>query len=109
MEISGKPPLFSLQTPNLYKDDALPVDVTASGRPSIENDTVDLSVNTNEIHKMVRKVNEMPDVRRDRIEALKQRISSGTYRIKSEKIASQLIGETLENNTILSQLDAKED
>jgi negative regulator of flagellin synthesis FlgM len=37
-----------------------------------------------------------PDVRRDRVEAIKARIADGTYAVDSKKIAEKLVGEDLD-------------
>jgi negative regulator of flagellin synthesis FlgM len=109
MEIPGKPPLLAPQVHNLIKEDSQGVEPSALGGTRVENDTVDLSANANEIRKMVHTVNSLPEVREEKVAELKHRIASGTYRIMSEQVASHLIGETKENNDILDHIDNHRD
>jgi len=109
MEIPGKPPISSPQVHNRIKD-ALP-DVLSSNHSGsrVENDTVDLSANANKIREMVHTANNLPDVRAEKVAALKRRIEAGTYRIMNQEVASHLIGETMENNAILNHIEKTDD
>ena len=108
MEITGKAPLPAPQPQARLYDDAQNGVASEPDNPR-DKDTVDLSTNANEIKEMVKKINDLPDVRAEKVAALKHRIESGTYAIMNEKAASQLIGETVENNAILNRIDALED
>lgn len=108
MEITGKPPLSAPQPQTQYFDDARD-GVASQPDNSRDKDTVELSASATEIKDMVRKINDLPDVRAEKVEALKRRIASGTYTIMNEKAASHLIGETVENNAILDRIDAADD
>lgn len=109
MEIPGKPPWFAPRAQNFFKDDSQAVRSSAPSGVRVENDTVDLSSNANEIREMVHTVNNLPDMREEKVAEMKRRIASGTYRIMSEQVASHLIGETIENNNILNHLDNHRD
>jgi negative regulator of flagellin synthesis FlgM len=109
MKISGKPPLFAPQAQKFFKEDSQAVPSSAPSGVRVENDTVDLSSNANEIREKVHTVNNLPDVREEKVAEMKRRIASGTYRIISEQVASHLIGETIENNDILSHIDSDRD
>ena len=109
MEIPEKPPLFAPQTNTLFKDDAHGVAASEPDGSRTENDTVDLSADANQIREMVNKVNNLSDVRAQKVAELKHRIASGTYQILNEKVASRLIGETVENNTLINHMDTLDD
>ena len=109
MEITGKPPLFVPPTSQVYKDEAHEPEGPQPDPSRTNDDTVDLSTHANEIREMVHKVNAMPDVREDKMAEMKKRIASGTYRILNDRIASHLVGETMENNAILNHIDAVDD
>lgn len=106
MEISGKTHVVFGQANTLAKDDASRGSVapTDSG-PHAKKDTVALSAKANQIRKLVHTANSLPEVREDKVAEMKRRIASGTYRIMHEKVASQLIGEAMENNEILNHID----
>jgi flagellar biosynthesis anti-sigma factor FlgM len=108
MEITGKAPLPAPQPQARFYDDAQDGTVSQPDNPH-DKDTVELSSNANEIKEMVRKIKDLPDVRAEKVAALKHRIESGTYAILKEKAASQLIGETVENNAILNRIDTLKD
>lgn len=105
MEIPGKPPLVALQAHNYFKDDSQTVSSLPSSGKKVEDDTVAISVHAGKIKNAVRVLQNMPDVREDKVAAMKRRIASGNYRIAGDKIASNLIGESLENNGILNGID----
>ena len=109
MKIPAKPPLSAPQVQNFFKDDSQAAASSAPSGARVENDTVDLSSNANEIREMVHTVNNLPDVREEKVAEMKRRIASGTYRIISEQVASHLIGETIENNDILNHIDSDRD
>ena len=54
-----------------------------------------------EIREIKRLVNELPDVREDRVQALKAQIESGNYHVSGEEIADLIIRRTLADNTAL--------
>ena len=108
MEITGKAPLFAPQTQTHFFDDAQGSVASQPDNPR-DKDTVELSTNANEISEMVKKINEMSDIRAEKVAELKRRIESGAYTIMTDKAASHLIGETVENNAILNRIDALDD
>jgi negative regulator of flagellin synthesis FlgM len=109
MEISGKPPLLFAPSTLTHFIDDVQGGVASKTDESHDKDTIDLSTNANEKKEMVKKVNQLPDVREEKVAELKRRIESGTYAIMSEKTASHLIGEAVENNAILNRIDDNDD
>ena len=59
------------------------------------------SVPAQEVQQIKKLVNELPDVREDRVQALKAQIESGTYQVSGEDIADLIIRRTLADNTAL--------
>jgi len=59
------------------------------------------SVPAQEVQQIKKLVNELPDVREDRVMALKAQIESGTYQVSGEDIADLIIRRTLADNTAL--------
>lgn len=111
MEINGKPPIYT-STPHTQSNNDAQGGVASKSdefRDKDTKDTVDLSSDANEIKEMVKKVNDLPDVRTDKVAEMKRRIAAGTYEIMNEKAASHLIGEAVENNAILNRIDPRDD
>jgi len=105
MEISGKASLVASPADPPAKDEAHGTPSSDRTISPVEKDAVELSANASEIREAVRKVNDLPDVREEKVAELKRRMACGDYRIRNETIASRLIGETVENNAILSRID----
>ncbi len=63
-------------------------------------DKLSLSSDAKEISKAVKKVLDSPDVRKDKVKALKLQIKSGAYNIKGELVAEKIIEECLSDNKI---------
>jgi negative regulator of flagellin synthesis FlgM len=65
--------------------------------PSPE-EKVNLSTTAKEVQKIRRAIDELPDVREEKILDLKNRIEQGTYKVDAEKIAEKMVGESLLDN-----------
>jgi len=58
---------------------------------SSNTDQVSLSGTAKELNKLKETVDSMPAVRADKVEALKDAITSGTYNVKGDAVAGKLI------------------
>ena len=47
----------------------------------------------------------LPEIREDRVMRLKRQLEEGSYRVKGNRIAVNMINETMENNHVLKHLD----
>ncbi|MDZ4165562.1 MAG: flagellar biosynthesis anti-sigma factor FlgM [Smithellaceae bacterium] len=56
---------------------------------------VDLSTQAKEFRQIKGLVTNQPEVREDKVEELKSRISAGTYQADAGKIADRMVGESL--------------
>ena len=56
-------------------------------------DKVDISGKGKEIADIMAAVNELPDVRTDKVNQTKQAIESGTYTVDSSKVAQKILNE----------------
>lgn len=56
-------------------------------------DKISLSGKAKEINELKRMISDLPDMRSDRIDALKKAIESGTYTIDAQKIAKKILEE----------------
>ena len=62
-------------------------EATAKSKP----DEVSLSGAAKELNKLTGKVKNMPDVRADKVEALKNSIASGSYNVKGSDVAGKIL------------------
>jgi negative regulator of flagellin synthesis FlgM len=56
-------------------------------------DKISLSGKAKEINELKRLINDLPDMRSDRVDALKKAIDAGNYNIDSRKIAEKILEE----------------
>jgi negative regulator of flagellin synthesis FlgM len=64
-----------------------------------EGDQIDISSRAKEIKRAVEAVKQVPDIRASKIEAIKRAVDSGTYDVKSEKTAENLLKEMQQEMT----------
>jgi negative regulator of flagellin synthesis FlgM len=96
MKIQGnKPPEgqeISLNAQKIAKADGKDK-ASAPDKARALNDKVEISGKGKEIAELMATVNQLPDVRTDKVEAVKKAIESGTYKIDSRKIAQKFLEE----------------
>ncbi len=56
-------------------------------------DRVDLSGKANGMAEMLNTINQLPDIRMDKVEAIRKSVIDGTYKIEPGKIAAKMIDE----------------
>jgi len=56
------------------------------------SDRIELSVRGREIQHLDQLIQAAPDVRQEKIDAVRSAIEAGTYNVKAEKIADKIIG-----------------
>lgn len=62
-------------------------------KPDQEKDRISLSGQAKEISELKAAINELPDIRTDKVDAVKQAIDTGTYNIDPKKIAAKILEE----------------
>jgi negative regulator of flagellin synthesis FlgM len=72
------------------KSDSKPVE-SKTDKVSLGGDKIELSHKGAKVSEMVDQIKQMPDVREDRVEALRQKITSGEYDPSSEAIANAIL------------------
>lgn len=99
MKVSAKDPnpniLAYVQNLRNQKNDA---PTGEAARDTAKRDTVNISTQGRDIRQAVKIAKSAPDVREDKITAIRARIENGTYEIESEKIAAKMIVESLFND-----------
>ncbi len=69
-------------------------DPKALGNASPE-EKVNLSATARDIQKLKNAVDQLPDVRTEKVQDLQKQIEQGTYKVDSDKIAEKMAGESL--------------
>ncbi len=69
---------------------------SVTGNPSVK---LDISSQAQDIQRVRKELEQGPEVRMDRVNALKQQISDGTYKVSSNQIADLMMRRTLADNT----------
>lgn len=72
-----------------------------SGRAAEGAAEVEISDRAQEIQRITQLIKDLPDVREDRVQALKAQVENGTYNVSSEDIADLIIRRALADNTAL--------
>jgi negative regulator of flagellin synthesis FlgM len=95
---SSKPPesqgpdRSAQNTQNLQKSTtAEQKEKTAPAKNAGSADRVDISGRSKEIADIMAAVNQLPDVRNDKVQAIKQSVDAGTYSVDAGKVASSII------------------
>lgn len=60
-------------------------------RSPVTEDKLDISSRASEVGRLVDQIKALPDVRQERIEALREQVSAGTYRPSGEVIADAIL------------------
>jgi negative regulator of flagellin synthesis FlgM len=66
-----------------------------NGGATIATEKVDLSTKAKELQQIRQILDQIPDVREDKVKELKERIESGNYAVDSGKVAAKMLGESI--------------
>ena len=73
-------------------------------KSTVKADTVVISDAAKRIQEAKVQLDEMPDVREDKVAKLKEQVESGTYEVNADKTADKLIKEHLINDILSNNL-----
>jgi negative regulator of flagellin synthesis FlgM len=91
----------SLQMIQQYQkaDKADKVEDRASEKAAAANlvpeEKVNLSTTAKDVQNLSSAISKLPDVREEKVQALKDQIEKGTYKVDAEKTAEKMVGESL--------------
>lgn len=68
---------------------------TEASAPPAETDRVELSQGLKEVRKMQEILQHTPEVRAEKVQAIKERIERGEYRVESGEIADRMLAELI--------------
>jgi negative regulator of flagellin synthesis FlgM len=77
-----------------YLDKAKKVAPRDGMEATAQADTVELSADVSTVETARKIIAETPDIREDKVEALRQQIQNGTYRPSAEDIADKILAES---------------
>ena len=69
-------------------------------KTAVKADTVVLSDAAKRVQEARRQLDDIPDVREDKVSQLRSQIQNGTYEINADKIADKMIKESLLNDAL---------
>jgi negative regulator of flagellin synthesis FlgM len=56
---------------------------------------VNLSTTAKDVQNLKNAISKLPDVREEKVQALRDQIEKGTYRVDADKVADKMVGESL--------------
>lgn len=68
---------------------------TKAGGTFSQSENVELSNNVKDYSQIKKVLENVPDVREDKVQQLKKQINEGTYNVSGEKIAEKMVSEAL--------------
>ena len=99
MEITGKNPIQITPYVSQVQQNAQAAETEGErGRANVAEDSVELSQSARDLQKAQKALPDLPDIREDKVAVLKQQIENGTYDIRADKIAANMLKESLVNN-----------
>jgi negative regulator of flagellin synthesis FlgM len=97
MDISDKLPPIPPMTNTHLMDTSQKTDATRPVRPASGGDSVSLSHQARWLQAAREALAEIPEIREERVAAIRAQIEAGTYKVDGEKIADKMIAEGLLN------------
>jgi negative regulator of flagellin synthesis FlgM len=67
----------------------------AAANNLVPEEKVNLSTTAKDVQNLKNAISNLPDVREDKVQALKDQIEKGTYRVDAGKVADKMVGESL--------------
>ncbi len=97
MEITGKKPLAGYErfVNHIEQNKRTETSQAKKNKAAFEGDKVELSPQAKQIQEAKKLIKGIPEVRQSKIDAIKQQIENGTYKVDGNKIAVNLLRESL--------------
>ncbi|HOT47729.1 MAG TPA: flagellar biosynthesis anti-sigma factor FlgM [Syntrophales bacterium] len=61
----------------------------------VPEEKVNLSTTAKDVQTLKNAISSLPDVREDKVQALREQIEKGAYKVDAEKVAEKMVGESL--------------
>jgi len=99
MEISNKPPNIDLAYFKRVQERLSDKDDAAAGAKNAgASDVVALSSTARDLQRAGKALQDVPDVRQEKVDRIRRQIENGTYEIDSVNIARQMLKESIFND-----------
>lgn len=91
-----------LKSPALKKPEATVPRKNAAEAGGIQSngDQITLSGGAEEMSRLTAAVNDLPDVRSEKVETIRNALESGTYSVRGEQVAEKLLKEVIVDATV---------
>ncbi|OAG27670.1 flagellar biosynthesis anti-sigma factor FlgM [Thermodesulfatator autotrophicus] len=98
MKIENLYQKFNVQTEQIKQAQEINQKNTPQNQqPAVERDRVEISQTAKELKKVESIVKASPDIRADKVRAIKEQIEAGTYKVDSKKIANAMLTDLLKD------------
>jgi negative regulator of flagellin synthesis FlgM len=67
----------------------------AAANNLVPEEKVNLSTTAKDVQNLKNAISKLPDVREEKVQALKDQVEKGTYRVDADKVAEKMVGESL--------------
>jgi negative regulator of flagellin synthesis FlgM len=97
MEISGRisPIKIGAYLNNIKEKDKISAPTAHTSEAAAKRDKVELSQTVREVNKAREELASIPDIRAEKVDEIKRQIDDGTYKIDGNKIAFNMIRQSL--------------
>lgn len=79
----------------------------AAVRQTSQGDKVDLSHRAREVQHAAQTLNQMPEIREEKVQQVKMEVDNGTYKLVGAQVATDMLRESFENNLILQKINTR--
>lgn len=101
MEISEKNPIQITSYVSQVQQNAQAAETEGEReRANVGEDSVELTQSARDLQKAQQDLRNIPDIREDKVAALKQQIENGAYDLRADKIAANMLKESLINDLL---------
>ncbi len=83
----------------LVKSEKKSAKESAAGKSGLPEDAVEITSSQIDLRKIEQKMKEIPEVRAEKVEKVKNELHGGQYQLRPEEIAEELIQEALEKRS----------
>jgi len=90
MKLTGIFPQIKTEN-KIQKSSSVDLSTPVRTSTSVGSDRVELSAGSREVMKMQEILQETPEIRKDKVDALKKEIEEGTYQVDSNQVADKMM------------------
>jgi len=90
MRIEG---VNSGQLQKIYQQQRRLLDRDGAEQQRESGDSMEISAEARQIHNIAREMDEVPEVRSERVQELRQQVQSGNYEVDPEQVAESILAE----------------